>query len=188
MEQKNTNYYSNTFSIFELTKMKTLKRPAVYLFLVIILLVASCGGEGICTDDLVTRVSAGFYVRDPISERDTTLNFLTFYGALRPDSLIYDSALNISGIKFPLSNDGEGITSFVFNLDSVEDGIHIQHTTRIELVSYECGFTTMHEISGVSFETNIIDTITIQNPSVTLFSEEHLKIYIKPAVVADSAR
>lgn len=151
--------------------------------MLIIFLIPSCeSGEGVCTKDVISRVNAGFYVRDSIGERDTLLNNFTFFGALRPDSLIYDSAANVQKIVFPLPHSTEEYTAFVLSADTLTCTINIYHTPSLVLVSYACGFTTNHNIYRVSYDIMLIDTVSIINPLVDFSDEENLKIYIKPAV------
>lgn len=153
------------------------------LLMLIILLIPSCeSGEGVCTTDIISRVNAGFYVRDSMGERDTLLNNFTFSGALRPDSLIYDSAAGVQKIVFPLPHSTEAYTSFLFSADALTGTINIYHTPSLVLVSYACGFTTNHNIYRVLHDSILIDTVSIVNPLVNLSDEENLKIYIKPAV------
>ncbi|MFC2116033.1 DUF6452 family protein [Bacteroidota bacterium] len=163
-----------------------MKRIQYLLILISIVFTQACeSGEGICTTDVISRVNAGFYVRDSLGERDTLLNDFSFYGTLRPDSLIYDSVAGIKKILFPLPHSPEGYTSFIISTDTTTE-IKIYHTPNLVLVSYECGFTVNHNIYWVSYNKTLIDTIAITDPWVNLTNEENLKIYLKPAV-ADTA-
>ncbi len=161
-----------------------------FSFVPILILMLSChaceNNEGKCTEDLVCRVNAGFYVRDSLGERDTVLSNLTFYGASRPDSLLYDGSSGISRIEFPLPGSPGEYTSFVFRVDTLTDTINIWHTPILVMVSYECGFTANHNIYWINYQKNAIDTISIPEPLVDLTDEENLKIYIRPAA-ADTA-
>jgi hypothetical protein len=149
--------------------------------------VSACRDEVICTDDVVARVNAGFYVRGAAAQRDTVLGNLTFYAVLRPDSLLYDSSSGIHRIRFPLPLDpGENTTAYFMCTGPMADTIRIHHSSRLELVSYSCGFTTVHEIEWLDYGNRIIDTIYISNPLVDLTDDENLKIYIRPAS-ADTA-
>jgi len=164
-----------------------LKRIPFILILLTIFIGPACEEEGTCTDDVISRIRAGFYVRDSIGERDTTLSSVTFYGVLRPDSLLYDGSSGKEEIVFPLSNSTENFTSFVFTVDTETDIIKIWHQSRLQLVSYACGFTTGHELHSIGYERDIIDTITISEPLVDLRDAENIKIYIRP-FVADTAQ
>ncbi|MFC2098357.1 DUF6452 family protein [Bacteroidota bacterium] len=166
-----------------------MKRVPFLLLIAAIYLCHACNDEGACTEeDLVSRVNAGFYVRDSLEERDTTLNYVTFYGLLRPDSIIYDAALGIRRIKFPLPHEPNEQSIFIFQVDTEIDTIRIWHQPKLVLVSYACGFTTTHDIFWLSYGSNIIDTISVKNSIVNLTDEQNLRIYIKPFVVADTAQ
>jgi len=163
-----------------------LKRAPFILILLTIFIGPACEEEETCTDDVISRIRAGFYVRDSIGERDTTLSSVTFFGVLRPDSLLYDSSSGKQEIIFPLNNT-EDFTSFVFSVDTKTDNIKIWHQSRLQLVSYACGFTTVHELYSIGYEQNIIDTIVISEPLVDLRDAENIKIFIRP-FLADTAQ
>ena len=129
---------------------------------------------------------AGFYVRDSTGERDTTLGSVTFFGALRPDSLLYDASSGIKNVVFPLSNSTESFTRFVFTVGTQTDTIKIWHQSRIQLISFSCGFTTVHELYSIGYGRKIIDTISISEPYVDLRDAENIKVYIRPVVAASA--
>jgi hypothetical protein len=107
---------------------------------------------------------------------------------MRPDSLLYDSTAGIHMMFFPLPSETDAFTSFVFRTDSLTDTIHIYHSPTQELVSYSCGFTTIHRIESLTYGSNAIDTIAISNPLVSFSENENLEIYVWPAAVADTAK
>lgn len=158
-----------------------MKKVAIILVCLFYVFYPACEDEVICTEDIVSRVHAGLYVRDTAGQRDTVLSSLTFYAMLRTDSLLYDESPGIHEIVFPLPSITDGFTTYVFRTDSLADTIHIYHSPRQELVSFSCGFTTVHEIDGLSYGNNTIDTISIADPLVNLTDYENLKIYIRPA-------
>ena len=158
-----------------------MKNSLFICFFLCHLLLAGCDkGEGICTTDVVSRVHAGFYVRDSLGERDTLLKNFGFYGILRPDSLIYDG-VGVKKIVFPLPDVNQQPTLFAFAADTLWDTLKIFHDPMLFLVSFECGFTTHHTIHWVSHKNTIIDTIVISDPLVDLENYENLKIYIRPS-------
>jgi hypothetical protein len=165
-----------------------LKNLALFLSLFFACLCQSCKDESICTDDITCRVNAGFYVRDGNGERDTLLDGVTLYGKLRPDSLIYENAQGLGNIKFPLPNSMEEHSDFILTVDTISDTLKLWHRSRLEMVSFECGFTVTHDIYWTSHMNMIIDTISITDPLVRLTDEQNIKIYIKPAAVPDSAK
>jgi len=106
---------------------------------------------------------------------------------LRPDSLLYDGSSGEKEIIFPLSSSTENFTSFVFSVDTETDNIKIWYQSRLQLVSYACGFTTVHELYSIGYEQDIIDTIVISEPLVDLRDAENIKIFIRP-FIADTAQ
>jgi hypothetical protein len=162
-----------------------LKRIPFILILLTIFIGPACEEEGTCTDDVISRIRAGFYVRDSIGERDTTLSSVTFYGVSRPDSLLYDGSSGEQEIFFPLSYSEENLTRFVFTVGSRTDVINIWHQSRLQMFSYACGFTTVHDLYSIGYEQNIIDTIAITESFVNPGNAENIKIYIRP-IAADS--
>ena len=164
-----------------------MRRTPFILILLLIITGTACEEDGTCTDNVISRVKAGFYVRDSNGERDTTLGPVTFFGVLRPDSLLYNASSARQSIVFPLSDGSEEFTRFVFTAGTQTDTIKIWHQSRLQLVSYACGFTTVHELYWIGHERNIIDTVSISEPLVDLNDAENIKVYIRP-VVADSAQ
>jgi hypothetical protein len=164
-----------------------LKRIHYILLLFLFIPFQSCEEEGSCTGVEVARVGAGFYVRHGDIEKDTILDFFTLHSAGNPDSLIYDSAANLQAIRFPLPNEEESHSRFVFKAGSGTDTLHIYKQSRLVLVSYACGFAANHYLQKAEGQGSIIDTVAITIADVAFFNEENIKIYITPAV-ADSTR
>jgi hypothetical protein len=125
-------------------------------------------------------------VRDGSGERDTLLNRLTFYAVSRPDSLIYDSARNVRTMEFPLPGESESSADFVFSVDSLSDHFEVFKESRLVLVSYACGFVYAHELMGMEYSNQVIDTIIIKYPFVEGTGDQNLKIYIRPSAVHDT--
>jgi hypothetical protein len=175
----------NSFS--ETGVMAGLRRVPAFLAFLVAVLCPACEDEGICTDDVVSRVRAGFYVRAGSGERDTVLSSLSFFGVGRPDSLLHDGLPGIRRIDFPLPQQADGSTDFVFSTAAGTDTIRVFHDPRQVLLSFPCGFTTVHDILRVEFGGNVIDTIDITGPYVDTEIYENLRIYIWPAV-SDTAR
>jgi hypothetical protein len=165
-----------------------LRRIHFILLFLLVLPLHSCQEEGACTGVDVARIKAGFYVRSDGPDRDTFLNNVTFYSSLRPDSLIYDSAFNLPELLFPLPNDEKVDVDFNFRVDSLTDIITVYKSSILVMESFECGFVTHHNLRGLGYQNNIIDTIVISDPLVNLIDVENIKIYIKPAVAADTAQ
>ena len=102
-----------------------MKFPFFLLVPVLLMALQSCRDDSVCTDDVVSRVNAGFYVRDAKGERDTLLYNLTLYAVERPDSLLYDTARAVHTIQFPLPDAGEIPAGFVLRVDSLDDSFQV---------------------------------------------------------------
>jgi hypothetical protein len=162
-----------------------LKRTGILTVYLLVLLLPACEDEVICTRELVARTGAGFYVRDAAGERDTTLGNLTFYALQRPDSLLYNAASS-SSIKFPLPEYPGEVTAFILGTATGTDTFRVFYSTRLELVSWSCGYTAVHELERLEYGHHVVDTIVLDDPVVDLTDDENLKIYVWPAV-ADTA-
>ena len=155
------------------------------LFGILVLLVfcLSCSDVEICTEtDLLSRAGLSFMVRDENSERDTILEQVTFYSVLNPDSLIIAFAPQVRSFVFPLPQEAGEENSFVLISGSNFDTIRIRHIPKLELVSFNCGFTTIHDLQSFSYGNTLIDTIVITNTYVSRENEENIQIYVHPAV------
>jgi hypothetical protein len=100
--------------------------------------------------------------------------------------MLYNAFSGIHRIRFPLPQSPAEYAAFVMENGSLADTIRIHHSSRLELVSFSCGFTAVHDIEWLEYGNHIIDTISITCPLVDLTDDENLKIYIRPAV-ADTA-
>jgi len=96
-------------------------------------------------------------------------------GADGKDSLLYDS-ISTKEISLPFSiNDN---SAFVLTIDSITDTLTIYHTNTLTEESIESGFYYKYEITSVNFTTNRIDSVAIQDSTVTSVWNENLEIYI----------
>jgi hypothetical protein len=163
-----------------------LKRAGILTVCFLILALPACEDEVICTQELVSRTGAGFYVRDIAGQRDTVLRDMSFYALARPDSLLHYPASPARSIKFPLPQEPEEYTAFVMETGTGTDTIRIYHDTKLVLVSYSCGYAAVHVLEKLEYGHRVIDTIAIDDPLVDLTDDENLKIYVRPAV-ADTA-
>lgn len=66
---------------------------------------------------------------------------------------------------------------FLITLNGVTDTAVISYNRRPHLVSPECGYTLVSDITGLKTTHNIIDTLIIENRSVTLNGETNLHLF-----------
>ena len=66
---------------------------------------------------------------------------------------------------------------FIITLNGVTDTAVIWYTRNPHLVSPECGYTLVSNITGLKTTHNIIDTLIIENNSVNLNGEKNLHLF-----------
>jgi hypothetical protein len=66
---------------------------------------------------------------------------------------------------------------FIITLNGVTDTAVIRYDRRPHLVSPECGYTMVSDITGLKTTHNIIDTLIIENRSVNLNGETNLHLF-----------
>ncbi|MBE0677903.1 MAG: hypothetical protein IH592_03975 [Bacteroidales bacterium] len=66
---------------------------------------------------------------------------------------------------------------FLITLNGIQDSAIIFYNRKPHLVSPECGYTIVSEISGLMTTHNIIDTLMIENKSVNLDGRKNLHLF-----------
>jgi hypothetical protein len=145
------------------------------LLVLIFAVIPACEDEGTCSENVVSRVNAGFYTLAGGTEAKATVNQYSMYGSTRPDSVILKS--NVSNIEFPLSMH-ETSSVYIMTADTLTDTLEVQYSNKLALISWECGFTNQFEILSVIFTRNYIDSIAIVKSIADPGDEENLKIFI----------
>lgn len=69
------------------------------------------------------------------------------------------------------------LSEFYFIVNGVSDTAVLTYTRRPHLVSAECGYTFLSELTGLKTTHNIIDTLIIENKSVNLDGEKNLRLF-----------
>jgi predicted nucleic-acid-binding Zn-ribbon protein len=147
----------------------SLASKAVLLFV----LASSCTPES-CYQDTESGVRALFY------ETGTGLNIATdsvSVTGIGMDTLtLYDKAREKKDIVLPL-NPAAAECSFVITINGITDTIIMRYTTYPHLISKECGYSLFHKLQSYSSTNNLIDTIIVQNPQITIPNEENIRIF-----------
>ena len=102
------------------------------------------------------------------------------------DTIIYNKGISISEFALPISYlHPEDVLVFSFDNDN-NDSLHVADTVWIKKDDYphfesvDCNTTYFHTITDVRFTCNYIDSIVINNPSVTYDSQTvHFYLYPK---------
>ena len=151
-------------------------KTSYFVILVLIFIgIPACESEGPCTENVVSRVNAGFYTLIDGTETAVTVSLLSMYGSSRPDSVI--RKINVTKFDFPMSMH-ETSSFFVVTADTITDTLEVHYSNKLELISWECGFTNQFEILSTVFTENFIDSIAIVKPFADLSDEENFKIFI----------
>ena len=106
----------------------------------------------------------------------------------KQDTTIYNKGINISEFTLPISySHPEDV--LVFSFDNGNDSLHVTDTVWIKKEDYphfesvDCNTIYFHTITGVKYTRNYIDSIVINNPSVTYDSQTvHFHFYPKSGI------
>lgn len=150
-----------------------------YLTTVIITFIvslASCS-SGACFEETAPEVIVYMYTNG--TETLKKCDSIKVYG--HRDSFDTDTLLvyekSVSDFSFsldPLHN--ESIIHIYLN-NAKEETVTLTYINYPHAISPECGYTIYNEILTVNTTKNIIDTITIDNKSVTLNGERNLRLF-----------
>jgi len=134
---------------------------------------AACS-TGACFEDIDPVVIVSIYsdsTQNVIACDSIKVTGLTESG----DTLLVDNT-SVSQFSFsldPIHNEAK----LCIALDDATDTITLTYTNYPHIVSPDCGYTIFSSISAVTTTKNIIDTITIENKSVTLNGETNLCLF-----------
>ncbi|NLE35112.1 MAG: hypothetical protein GX622_08415 [Bacteroidales bacterium] len=101
---------------------------------------------------------------------------LRVYTYRTTDTLKFVSQKGVSRFSVPL-DPGSDESLFLITLNGVTDTAIIRYERHPHLVSPECGYTLISEITGLYTTHNIIDTLIIENPSVDLDGQKNLHLF-----------
>lgn len=150
----------------------------------------ACSDTETCQRDLTTAVHISIHqmVYNSETEQYNSREYpitVTVKGVDR-DSIIYDN-VHTQTLDLPLQRNN-GMSSFcmiteiaVSENDTIfiSDTIDIYHNNEMELVSLECGCVTNSTITAIAQTVNRIDSIVVDNPSVSFTNHENnLRIYL----------
>lgn len=101
---------------------------------------------------------------------------LRVYTYRETDTLKFVDARVTSFFSVPLDPASDQ-SLFLITLNGVTDTAVISYDRRPHLVSPECGYTLVSDITGLKTTHNIIDTLIIRNRSVNLNGETNLHLF-----------
>ncbi|MFW5758422.1 MAG: DUF6452 family protein [Bacteroidota bacterium] len=164
--------------------IKKTQYTAILIVLFVWGVFSSCTNQDVCEDTTSIPVRVGFYQTDTESEEPVsyTIDSLSISG-INNDSLIYNNAVNVGSVEMPLdpSRDSCGFVIVfppVEDLDiPLKDTIWFYYERKPNLISTECGFVNFYEIDKLEYTNHRIDTMEIENTSVTNGLDEHIKAF-----------
>lgn len=139
----------------------------------LVLLLASCG-EGACYDK-TDPVMSTFLLESGTGVTVKAVSIVVT-GITTTDTIEFVNTKAVSSFLLPL-DPGRDISTFYIVLDGITDTAEISYTRRPHLVSAECGYTIVSELTGLKTTHNIIDTLIIENKSVNLNGERNLRLF-----------
>jgi hypothetical protein len=151
------------------------------LFLVLSLLAASCVSVEVCEEEYESNLVARFKTMKEGVAADTTVNALSLYGIRegKSDSLLYNG-LPASGFLVPL-DPNEGLSSFVLQIDTLTDTLHVYYEHEAYLISYTCGFASLFTLDQLDTSSGLIQNDSIINDMIDAEydeNEEHIWLYL----------
>jgi hypothetical protein len=137
------------------------------------LFLISCTPES-CYENTESAVKAGFY--ETGTGKNIAADSVTAYGIGMESLLLYKAAKAKKEIFLPL-NPTTHECSFVVSINGITDTITLTYSSFPHLISKECGYSVFHTLESYSSSNNIIDTVIIRNPNVTIPYEENIRIF-----------
>lgn len=154
--------------------MKTLRSISVVsTIMTVVLLLASCA-EQACYDKTDPMMNA--FLLESGTGVIFKANTIVVTGITATDTIEFVDATAVSSFSLPL-DPGNDVSTFYIVLDGIADTAVISYTRRPHLVSAECGYTIVSELTGLKTTHNIIDTLIIENKSVNLNGERNLHLF-----------
>ena len=95
------------------------------------------------------------------------------------DTILINQQVNTDSFTLPVSYARDRDTLF-FRTNTTLDTVTIDKTNIPHFESVDCGMNYFHEVTGIHYTRNAIDSITIQNRDITYdTSKKHFYVYFK---------
>jgi len=156
--------------------IKTLIVGVLCMAIIGILILPGCG-ETECSESTKTAVYVNFYKKSNLAAHTDTLSV---YG-LSNDSLLYKEKAEKS-LELPLRLNSD-TTVYVFRFllnaktDFINDTVTIIHRNNERFISESCGCAMFYIIDDVNFTRGHIDSISVNDTTVTNEKRENIRIF-----------
>ena len=147
--------------------------PLLAAFIALLTSLSSCSMQP-CYEETDPAVNTMLLVSG--TGETATADSLRVYSHTATDTLKFVNERAISYFSMPLDPASDE-SVFIITLNGVTDTAFIRYDRRPHLVSPECGYTLVSDITGLKTTHNIIDTLIIDNRSVTLNGEKNLHLF-----------
>lgn len=154
--------------------MRSLKHITVALLELIILLSAfSCSDKG-CYEEMDPLMYTSLLESGTGASKKADSVRIIAVSPAGPVTLYKQNAVTFFTLPLDPAND---LSEFYFIVNGVTDTAVLTYTRLPHLVSAECGYTFLSELTGLKTTHNIIDTLIIENKSVNLDGEKNLRLF-----------
>ncbi len=147
--------------------------PVAGTVVTLVLLMASCA-EQACYDNTDPMMNA--FLLESGTGVSVKADSIVITGITETDTIEFVNGKTISSFSLPL-DPAYDVSTFYIVLDGITDTAVITYTRQPHLVSAECGYTFVSELTGLKTTHNIIDTLIIENKSVNLNGERNLHLF-----------
>lgn len=136
----------------------------------------ACSNEG-CLNNRNSIPMAGFYLLE--GEQSISVSKLEIYGIGAPgDSLLLDTARSNHQVYLPLRGDLK-CAQFAFRSGGVSDTLTINYNSWPYFDGEDCGAMWRYELTSLSYNRTLIDSVLITDPLITNIERERLMIFLK---------
>ena len=157
-------------------------KQGLFALMAMVLVLCACSSIDCPVQNTVRTL---YVLKKPNAEPDTlkdTLYIATFR-ADGADTILLNAAINMSTLSLPIGYDNpEDTLLFLFFNDPfwAVDTVWLKKDNYPHFESVDCSASFFHNITAVRSTHHAIDTIVINNPSVTYDPEtEHFHLYLK---------
>ena len=154
--------------------MRSLKHITVApLALIIMLSVCSCSDQA-CYEEMDPLMYTSLLESGTGESKKADSVRVIAVSPAGPVTLYKQNAVTFFSLPLDPAND---LSEFYFIVNGVTDTAVLTYTRLPHLVSAECGYTFLSELTGLKTTHNIIDTLIIENKSVNLDGEKNLRLF-----------
>jgi len=159
-----------------------MKSKILIPLVIIIPLLFSCKDTP-CDVNTDSLLQIGFYSHYKPSLKHDTLDTLSVYGIGKTGYYLYkDTAF--SSILLPLSMNLNSSSFVIQNIimrngisSNVNDTLTLNYTRHLQLISKDCGYSTLFEITNASVTRHFFDSLSVTTTTVTTSYGENIRIF-----------